>query len=70
MKSGPLHTYGNWRGPRPVPHDESLLRINNYLYSLDEFEPGCAGENRFPADQDLYVVTNNHFFGKAVVNRI
>jgi uncharacterized protein YecE (DUF72 family) len=41
----------------------------NYLYSLDELEPWVE-RAKIVSDraEDTYVVTNNHFLGKAVVN--
>jgi len=41
----------------------------NYLYSLDELEPWVERAKIVAKRaKDTYVVTNNHFLGKAVVN--
>jgi len=41
----------------------------NYLYSLDELEPWVERAKIVSQRaKDTYVVTNNHFLGKAVVN--
>ena len=41
----------------------------NYLYSLDELEPWVERAKVVAKrTKDTYVVTNNHFLGKAVVN--
>jgi uncharacterized protein YecE (DUF72 family) len=58
--------YQNWFREQ-APRDERY----NYLYAPEELEPwlarirGIAGETR-----ETYVITNNHFRGKAVVNAI
>ena len=43
----------------------------NYLYSLKELEPWVARTKAIAERaQDTYVVTNNHYVGKAVVNAL
>lgn len=43
----------------------------DYLYSLDELGPWAEAARRMGAEaESLYVVTNNHFQGKAVINAI
>lgn len=48
-------------------HSESWERYN-YLYSPDELEPWIGRIQRMAQKQDVYVVTNNHFRGQAIVN--
>ncbi len=58
--------YQNWFREK-APRDERY----NYLYSIDELEPWIA-RIRAVAKQtkDTYVITNNHFLGKAIVNAL
>ena len=43
----------------------------NYLYTLDELEPWVARTKTVAKEsKDTYVVTNNHFVGKATVNAL
>ena len=48
-------------------HQESWERYN-YLYSEKELEPWVERIGEMAAEQDTYVITNNHFRGQAVVN--
>jgi len=43
----------------------------NYLYSAEELQPWAARTKQVAEDaSDVYVVTNNHYQGKAVVNAL
>ncbi|HUE83292.1 MAG TPA: DUF72 domain-containing protein [Pyrinomonadaceae bacterium] len=56
--------YQNWFREK-APRDERY----NYLYSLDELEPWIARIKDVAEEtKETYVITNNHFRGKAVVN--
>lgn len=58
--------YKNWFREE-APRDERY----NYLYSLDELEPWIARIKEVSKQsKDTYVITNNHFLGKAVVNAL
>lgn len=48
-------------------HEESWERYN-YLYSKDELEPWVARIESMARSRDVFVVTNNHFRGQAIVN--
>ena len=60
--------YDTWFDDRPdsLPHERY-----NYLYSLDELNPWVE-RIRAVREQthDTYVITNNHYLGKAVVNAL
>ena len=56
--------YQNWFREK-APRDDRY----NYLYSSDELEPWTARIKEVAAQtKETYVITNNHFRGKAVVN--
>jgi len=56
--------YTNW-----FAQNEQTGDRYNYLYSLDELEPWVERARIVSKRaRDTYVVTNNHFLGKAVVN--
>ncbi len=58
--------YQNWFR-EAAPRDERY----NYLYSQDELEPWIARIREVAKEaKETYVITNNHFLGKAVVNAI
>ncbi len=58
--------YQNWFREE-TPRDERY----NYLYSLDELEPWIVRIKEVAAQtKETYVITNNHFQGKAVVNAL
>ncbi len=58
--------YQSWFRDK-APRDERY----NYLYSLDELEPWIARINQIAKEtKESYVITNNHFLGKAVVNAL
>jgi uncharacterized protein YecE (DUF72 family) len=58
--------YQNWFREK-APRDERY----NYLYSLEELEPWIARIKEVARQtKDAYVITNNHFLGKAVVNAL
>src|SRR5258708_28669548 len=58
--------YENWFRANAAPHDRY-----NYLYSLDELEPWVDKIKKVSIQsEDSYVVTNNHFRGKGVVNAL
>ena len=58
--------YQNWFRDKAV-RDERY----NYLYSLDELEPWIARIREVGRQsKETYVVSNNHFLGKAVVNAL
>jgi uncharacterized protein YecE (DUF72 family) len=48
-------------------HEESWERYN-YLYSKEELEPWVGRIETMARSRDVYVVTNNHFRGQAIVN--
>ncbi len=50
-------------------HDEAWERYD-YLYSAEELEPFVATAKRLSDKGDVYVITNNHFRGQAIVNAI
>lgn len=50
-------------------HQESWERYD-YLYSTDELVPWIDRIRTAAAKKDVYVVTNNHFRGQAIVNAI
>ncbi len=58
--------YQNWFREK-APRDERY----NYLYSLDELDPWIARIKEVAKQaKETYVITNNHFLGKAVVNAL
>lgn len=58
--------YDNWFRADAAPHDRY-----NYLYSMDELEPWVDKIKKVATEsEESYVVTNNHFRGKGVVNAI
>lgn len=58
--------YQNWFRDEAV-RDERY----NYLYSADELEPWIARIKEVAKQtKETYVITNNHFLGKAVVNAL
>jgi uncharacterized protein YecE (DUF72 family) len=48
-------------------HEESWERYD-YLYSKEELEPWVGRIREMATEKDVYVVTNNHFRGQAIVN--
>ena len=50
-------------------HSESWERYD-YLYSKAELEPWVGRIRNLAAERDVYVVTNNHFRGQAIVNAV
>jgi uncharacterized protein YecE (DUF72 family) len=43
----------------------------DHLYSVDELEPWVARSKEIAEQaEDTYVITNNHYLGKAVVNAV
>jgi len=51
-------------------HAESWERYN-YLYSKEELDPWVEHIGRMAANEkDVYVITNNHFRGQAIVNAV
>lgn len=53
--------------------DASVEQRYNYLYKADELRPWAARVAEVaedPATKDVYVVTNNHYRGKAVANAL
>ena len=48
-------------------HEESWERYN-YLYSKEELEPWVDRIETMARSRDVFVVTNNHFRGQAIVN--
>lgn len=48
-------------------HKESWERYN-YLYSPEELEPWIGRIQKMARAKDVFVVTNNHFRGQAIVN--
>jgi uncharacterized protein YecE (DUF72 family) len=58
--------YENWFREKAAPAERY-----NYLYSLDELQPWITRIKEVAAQtKETYVITNNHFRGKAVVNAI
>ena len=58
--------YGNWFREQ-APRDDRY----NYLYSLDELDPWVTRIKEVAKQtKESYVITNNHFLGKAVVNAL
>ena len=58
--------YQDWFRAK-APRDDRY----NYLYSLDELEPWITRIKEIAArTPEAYVITNNHFLGKAVVNAL
>lgn len=58
--------YENWFRENAAPHDRY-----DYLYSLEELEPWVDKVRKIAKDaEETYVVTNNHFRGKGVVNAL
>jgi uncharacterized protein YecE (DUF72 family) len=58
--------YQNWFRDQ-APRDDRY----NYLYSLDELDPWIDRIKEIAAHtKETYVITNNHFRGKAVVNAV
>ncbi len=58
--------YENWFREKAAPAERY-----NYLYSLDELQPWIARIKEVSAQtKETYVITNNHFRGKAVVNAL
>ena len=48
-------------------HEESWERYN-YLYSKEELEPWVDRIRTMARSKDVFVVTNNHFRGQAIIN--
>jgi uncharacterized protein YecE (DUF72 family) len=48
-------------------HEESWERYN-YLYSKEELEPWVSRIENMARSRDVFVVTNNHFRGQAILN--
>jgi uncharacterized protein YecE (DUF72 family) len=48
-------------------HEESWERYN-YLYSKEELEPWVGRIETMAKRKDVFVVTNNHFRGQAIIN--
>jgi uncharacterized protein YecE (DUF72 family) len=60
--------YQDWFRDKAEPHERY-----DYLYPARELEPWAGRVSeiaRQPAAEDVYVVTNNHFRGKAVTNAL
>ncbi|HET6670369.1 MAG TPA: DUF72 domain-containing protein [Pyrinomonadaceae bacterium] len=58
--------YGNWFREQ-APRDDRY----NYLYSLEELDPWITRIREVAKQtKESYVITNNHFLGKAVVNAL
>lgn len=58
--------YQNWFREK-APRDERY----NYLYSVEELEPWITRIREVAKQaKETYVITNNHFLGKAVVNAL
>jgi uncharacterized protein YecE (DUF72 family) len=58
--------YQNWFREK-APRDERY----NYLYSIDELDPWIVRIKEVAKrTKETYVITNNHFLGKAVVNAL
>lgn len=56
--------YAKW-----FQHEEAWERYD-YLYTQDELEPFVATAKTLDKKGDVYVVSNNHFRGQAIVNAI
>lgn len=50
-------------------HEEAWERYD-YLYTPEELEPWAERIGKLAEEQDVYVITNNHFRGQAIVNAI
>lgn len=50
-------------------HSESWERYD-YLYAKEELEPWLGRIRAVATERDVYVVTNNHFRGQAIVNAV
>lgn len=50
-------------------HEESWERYD-YLYSSEELQPWVARVEQMAERADVYVITNNHYRGQAIVNAI
>jgi uncharacterized protein YecE (DUF72 family) len=60
--------YDTWFSDDPLTPPEERY---NYLYSEEELEPWAARIKKVSKDsQTTFVITNNHFQGKAVVNAL
>src|SRR6185295_13661225 len=58
--------YQNWFREK-APRDERY----NYLYTLDELDPWLVRIKEVAKNtREMYVITNNHFRGQAVVNAL
>jgi uncharacterized protein YecE (DUF72 family) len=60
--------YQDWFRDKAEPHERY-----DYLYPARELEPWAGRVTEIaeqPAAEDVYVVTNNHFRGKAVTNAL
>lgn len=59
--------YRDWWRKGAAPHERY-----DYLYEREELEPWAerARELAEPPTEDVYVITNNHYQGKAVVNAL
>lgn len=58
--------YENWFREEAAPHERY-----DYLYSLDEIEPWVDKIKKIAeSTKETYVVTNNHFRGKGIVNAL
>lgn len=69
MVTGPLayvrfhgRNYQKW-----FAHEESWERYN-YLYTKEELEPWVERIDAMAKRKDVFVVTNNHFRGQAIIN--
>ncbi|MBW3628318.1 MAG: DUF72 domain-containing protein [Gemmatimonadetes bacterium] len=60
--------YQDWWREKAAPHERY-----DYLYSADELEPWAARAGEIaedPATEEVFIVTNNHYQGKAVTNAL
>jgi uncharacterized protein YecE (DUF72 family) len=60
--------YQDWWREKAEPHERY-----NYLYEPAELEPWVARTNELaeePGTRDVFVVTNNHYQGKAIANAL
>jgi uncharacterized protein YecE (DUF72 family) len=71
MVTGPLgyvrfhgRNYQKW-----FAHEESWERYD-YLYPEEELKPWAERIDRMAGEKDVFVVTNNHFRGQAIVNAL
>lgn len=71
MVTGPLayvrlhgRNYQKW-----FAHEESWERYD-YLYSEKELKPWAERVTRMSEEKDVFVVTNNHFRGQAIINAL